>query len=157
MESNGDDVASGCLAAVLELLVVPTWVVRHDGTVRYANARGVAWQQLDPPRLAEELRAAIAGDATSRRFAVTALSLPGWYLVSASDDDRCIERARAQFKLTPRQSEVLGLVVVGATNRTIGEMLGITERTVEVHLTAIYERAGVENRATLVARVLRSA
>lgn len=159
MEPTGEELARGCLAAVLEQLDVATWIVRRDGLVWYANSRGQAWRDRDPVGLADDLRAVIAGVGGATRFTVTALSLEGWYLVSASAsaDTRCIERARAQYKLTRRQRDVLELVVVGATNRTIGEILGITERTVEVHLTAIYERTGVENRATLVSRVLRSA
>lgn len=161
MEPKGEeDLARELLAAVLEQLDVPTWIARQDGGVWTANSRGQAWLARDPFLLAAELRAAIAGDAAAaRRFTVTPLAIDAWFLVSAaaSADARCIERARAQYKLTRRQRDVLELVVVGATNRTIGEILGITERTVEVHLTAIYERAGVENRATLVARVLRSA
>jgi len=65
-----------------------------------------------------------------------------------------LERAHERLGLTPRQRQVLELVMTGATNRTVAELLGICERTVEVHLTAIYERAGVENRTSLVWRVL---
>ncbi len=61
---------------------------------------------------------------------------------------------RVSWKLTSRQAQVLALVARGATNGTIAEELGITERTVEYHLSAIFDRVGVDNRATLIARLL---
>ena len=49
--------------------------------------------------------------------------------------------------LTPRQSEVLGLVAAGMTNAQIAEELFISLRTVETHLTSIYHKLGVTSRA----------
>jgi DNA-binding NarL/FixJ family response regulator len=160
MERNAEDVlALGCLEAVLERLELPTFIARTDGAVRYQNSLGRVLRERDPLGLESELRAAIAGERTPHPFVSTPLTIAGWYLDSAAAGatDICVERARRQYRLTRRQRDVLELVVVGATNRTIAELLGITERTVEVHLSAIYERAGVENRATLVSRVLRTA
>lgn len=153
------DLARGCLEAVLERLEVPTFIARADGAVRYENSLGRLMREADPLALEGELRAAVAGGRTEHTFALTPLTIAGWFLVSAAGGGTalCVERARRQYRLTRRQRDVLELVVVGATNRTIAELLGITERTVEVHLSAIYERAGVENRATLVSRVLRTA
>jgi DNA-binding CsgD family transcriptional regulator len=49
--------------------------------------------------------------------------------------------------LTPRQSEVLGLVAAGMTNAQIAEELFISLRTVETHLSSIYHKLGVTSRA----------
>jgi DNA-binding CsgD family transcriptional regulator len=57
----------------------------------------------------------------------------------------------SRWKLTPRQTEVLDLVGRGLTNRTIAATLAISESTVEFHLATIFERAGVETRAALIA------
>jgi PAS domain S-box-containing protein len=43
-------------------------------------------------------------------------------------------------RLTPRQLEVLGLVVEGNRNRRIADRLGISEKTVEVHRSDLLER-----------------
>jgi DNA-binding NarL/FixJ family response regulator len=59
---------------------------------------------------------------------------------------------RIAWKLTSRQSEVLSLVSRGYTNALIGQTLGIAERTVEFHVTALFDKAGVDNRTTLIAR-----
>ncbi len=59
--------------------------------------------------------------------------------------------------LTPREEEVVRLVIQGKTSGEIGGVLGIQRRTVEAHLAHIYERLGVSTRAALVARVMNSA
>jgi DNA-binding NarL/FixJ family response regulator len=48
---------------------------------------------------------------------------------------------------------VLALVVEGLPTRTMAAVLGVSERCVEAHLTAIFEKAQVETRAELAAAV----
>jgi DNA-binding CsgD family transcriptional regulator len=48
--------------------------------------------------------------------------------------------------LTARQGDVLGLVLVGMSNKKIAQTLGITESTVKEHMTGILERMGVSRR-----------
>jgi DNA-binding NarL/FixJ family response regulator len=57
--------------------------------------------------------------------------------------------------LSPREREVLQLVVDGASNDEIGSRLGISSRTVESHLRRLFERFGVASRTELAARALR--
>jgi DNA-binding CsgD family transcriptional regulator len=54
--------------------------------------------------------------------------------------------------LTARQREILGLVSAGCTNRRIARRCGISERTVEKHLEAIFERLGVRSRTSAALR-----
>ncbi len=53
----------------------------------------------------------------------------------------------ASQNLTPRQHEVLELLVQGKSNREIAEAMGLSENTVKVHLAAIYRVLGVSSRA----------
>ncbi|WP_367729442.1 helix-turn-helix transcriptional regulator [Microbacterium sp. LMI1-1-1.1] len=53
--------------------------------------------------------------------------------------------------LSPRESEVLSLVVAGARNRTIAERLGISENTAKFHVSNLLRKAGVSTRAELAA------
>jgi DNA-binding NarL/FixJ family response regulator len=53
--------------------------------------------------------------------------------------------------LTARELAVLRLVAAGQSNRQIAEALGITERTVKFHVTAIFNKLGADNRAQAVA------
>ena len=61
-----------------------------------------------------------------------------------SDD----EILRQNFGLTVRESEVLLWIAKGKSNRDIGEILGLSSRTVNKHLEQIYIKLGVENRAS---------
>jgi len=58
--------------------------------------------------------------------------------------------------LTPREYEVLQLLVDGRTNPEIANELFISPRTVSVHVTHILEKLNVENRSAAVALALRS-
>ncbi len=53
--------------------------------------------------------------------------------------------------LTPRELEVLQLVAQGRANKEIAAALGVTERTVKFHLSAIMTRLGAANRTEAVA------
>ena len=57
-------------------------------------------------------------------------------------------------RLTDREREVLRWLAGGKTDRDIGDILGISPRTVHKHLQRIYEKLGVETRTAAVVRVL---
>lgn len=52
--------------------------------------------------------------------------------------------------LTPRENEVLQQLALGLTNKQIALVLGISEHTVKYHISAIYAKLGVLNRADAV-------
>jgi len=56
----------------------------------------------------------------------------------------------AQAQLSPREREVMALMVQGLHNRRIADELGISPRTVEVHKARIREKLGVRNLVELV-------
>jgi DNA-binding CsgD family transcriptional regulator len=58
-------------------------------------------------------------------------------------------------RLTHREWEIVHLVAEGLTEAEIGDVLCISRRTVHNHLTHVYSKAGVRNRAQLVAWYLR--
>lgn len=58
--------------------------------------------------------------------------------------------------LTTREREALELLVAGRTNREIGKVLGITERTVKAHVAKLLKKVGVRNRMALSIRALSS-
>ncbi len=58
--------------------------------------------------------------------------------------------------LTPREREVLELVVTGATNREIAAALFISENTVSFHMKHILAKLHLKNRAQAVAYAIRS-
>jgi DNA-binding CsgD family transcriptional regulator len=62
--------------------------------------------------------------------------------------------ALGEYGLTPRESEVLAWVAKGKTNADVGEILQMSDRTVQKHLEHIYEKLGVETRTTATVRAL---
>ena len=55
-------------------------------------------------------------------------------------------------QLTRREQEVLSALSKGWTNGQISARLGVSENTVKYHLKLIYEKLGVRNRSTAVAK-----
>ena len=56
-----------------------------------------------------------------------------------------------RFQLTGRELEVLHWVACGKTNRDIGDILGLSPRTVNKHLEHVYVKLGVETRTAAAA------
>lgn len=57
--------------------------------------------------------------------------------------------------LTDREGEVLGLAAQGLTNYEIAQRLYISVRTVEAHLTHVYNKLGVSSRTEAVVRAMQ--
>jgi DNA-binding NarL/FixJ family response regulator len=55
--------------------------------------------------------------------------------------------------LSVREREVMRLLMLGHTSRTIATELGITKSSVDTYRARIFQKLGVESRAELVARV----
>jgi DNA-binding NarL/FixJ family response regulator len=58
--------------------------------------------------------------------------------------------------LTLRQVEVLRLLCDGRSNKEIGRMLGLSDKTVKVHVTAIFRAFNVVNRMRAAAAAKRA-
>jgi DNA-binding NarL/FixJ family response regulator len=59
--------------------------------------------------------------------------------------------ALRRVALSPRQEEILRLVARGSSNPEIAAALGISRRTVDHHLTAVYAALGVDGRSGAIA------
>lgn len=55
-------------------------------------------------------------------------------------------------EVTPRQLEVLGLVAQGRLNKQIADQLGVAERTVKLHITALLQTFDARNRTHLLVK-----
>jgi DNA-binding NarL/FixJ family response regulator len=49
-------------------------------------------------------------------------------------------------ELTPRESEVLECITKGHSNREVAEELGIAEKTVRIHVSAVLDKLGARDR-----------
>jgi DNA-binding NarL/FixJ family response regulator len=63
--------------------------------------------------------------------------------------------ADSRHGLTPREREVLRLLVDGRSNRAIAETLSLSERTVENHVLHILTKLGLESRTAAATYAVR--
>ncbi|CAO3409009.1 response regulator [Azospirillum largimobile] len=95
-----------------------------------------------------------------RRLEFTYLSPanPDEYLFRLSEPAAGRQEAilRDALGLTVREAEVLLWIANGKPNRDIGEILGISPRTVNKHLEQVFAKLGVENRASAAALAIRT-
>ena len=67
-----------------------------------------------------------------------------------------VSGAKSRMSLTPREREVLGLVVAGHTNREIATTFSVSEETVKHHLTRMFDKVGASNRLELAMKATKS-
>ncbi|MGE5505716.1 MAG: LuxR C-terminal-related transcriptional regulator [Actinomycetota bacterium] len=99
---------------------------------------------------------------TGERY-VPRVAVENWgALSSARRIDADIRADAIVSRLTPRQLDVLAMLVDGASNKVIARFLGIHEVTVKSHLSSIYRLLGVTSRTqatreAVLAGLVRSA
>lgn len=97
-----------------------------------AGAIGYVLKDCSPDELLAAVRSAAAGHAPLDPRVAGAL----------------LPTSRAPDVLTDRETEVLRLASKGMANKQIARALGITERTVKVHLGNVFRRIGVSDRTS---------
>ncbi|MGD9144996.1 MAG: response regulator transcription factor [Anaerolineae bacterium] len=93
--------------------------------------------------LAEAIRAAHAGRSILAPEAVQALIQPGK------------PQPMPSYDLTPREREVLALLVKGLNNAEIARRLSISPSTAKAHVSNILSKMGVSNRAEAISLALQ--
>jgi DNA-binding CsgD family transcriptional regulator len=146
---------------------------RAEGEVRLAtgDARGclsvlrraeTLWQELDAPYESARCRVGIGracrelGDLDSADLEFDAARRVFAQLGAAPDLARVGEIIGREVSerpggLSSREVEVLRLIAVGRTNREIAGELGISDRTVDRHVSNIYTKLDVSSRAAATA------
>ncbi len=104
----------------------------------------------------DDLRAALRAELGDRRFAAAyrrgaALS-PAAALRRVVDDggSTATPPRVSPGRLSPRELEVARLIADGASNRDAAERLFLSERTVESHVSSIFNKLGIDTRVALV-------
>lgn len=99
-----------------------------------AGAIGYLLKDAEPDEIVRAIHAAVDGQSTlAPRVATTlVLELRG--------------RRDALANTTPREREVLSLIVKGMSNKQIARRMQISEKTVKSHLTNTFAKIGVEGR-----------
>jgi NarL family two-component system response regulator YdfI len=134
-------------------IVILTTYDEDDLMVRGLRAGALGYLLKDTSRqeLFVCLRAAARGDALLKPEVIARV------LSSASESPVGRKhRGPHEISLTERELEVLEGAAQGERNKEIAVRLGITERTVKAHLTSIYNKLGVDSRASAVAVAMQS-
>ena len=114
-----------------------------------AGASGYLLKQVSGPELVGHLARVVEGEVAVDP------TLAGRVALSAARLSRGEFWPGARLGLTQRESEVLGLMVRGLSNRAIANALVVGEETVKSHVGALYRKLEVADRAQAVALALR--
>jgi DNA-binding NarL/FixJ family response regulator len=112
-----------------------------------AGARGYLLKGADRPEIERALRAVASGEVVfSSAIADRVLA---WFRSGGAVGG---DRLPAFPELTDREREVLGLVARGLTNAEIAQRLVVSDKTVRNHVSNVFAKLHVSDRASAVAR-----
>jgi len=113
------------------------------------NSAGLLWEKA--AELAREMRAPLLEAAALEGMGSKRLALAIYGTIGA---DAHVSRLgpRKTATLSRREAEIAELITRGESNRSIAEILVLSERTVEHHSASIYAKSGVKTRAAFIAQ-----
>lgn len=76
--------------------------------------------------------------------------------MSQSQQTDIVNQIKTLDPLTPREEEVLQLILAGQSNREIAGTLSISESTVKTHVRNIFSKYDVGSRAELISTLLKN-
>lgn len=152
--------AAGAMRQALLGAMPPGWAAQHQthvaqvrdrlGPARFdviaAEGGMVPWETAIGEAERYLLDTAAAGSPTTRTA-----------VVEPAADVRIPSQPRPPQaeRLTPRELQVLSLIVAGRRNKEIADRLGVTPKTVMHHSVAVYRKLGVRGRAEAAVAALR--
>ena len=113
-------------------------------TALQLGAQGVVLKDSASEVLFKSIRAVMAGEYWVGRKRVADLAAALRDLAASHP-----RQSRKQFGLTPRELEIIGVILGGYSNSDIAAKVAISEKTVKHHLTNIFDKLGVSNRLEL--------
>jgi DNA-binding CsgD family transcriptional regulator len=147
------------LEAALDAIPVAAFFVA-GASIEHANPTGRALLERDRPNTVDKLRESMRSPSPRGAFTITHVEAPGMRELALAvlrgdepaDFERRLAASTARHALTVRQRDVLALLARGYGNRTIAERIGVSEATVEEHVTNLFRKVRVDSRAELVAK-----
>ncbi len=148
---------TAALEAAMDAICSPAFIVYGDDSIKRANAAGRALLELEPK--AREWLARSSRQGGDGQFSMTPLMVasPAQHHLAVlrrfpGDPLPRLAVAAVRWKLTKKQTEVLGCIVRGASNKSIASDLRCSEGTVELHVSALLDKAQAEHRSELIAK-----
>jgi len=149
-DANGNVMRpDGSVAEQVEPLVLAT--IRQAASEAFSSGSGI-----EPGGILADVGLG-GSDGEETRVRVYAPD-PGDTLVPVTVTGPRLGIVRAELgrhRLTPRQIDTMVLVLNGATNAGVASELGISERTVEKHVLAAYEKLGARTRMEALLAILK--
>jgi DNA-binding NarL/FixJ family response regulator len=133
------------LGLAIRTLIVTATIDRTDLIASLAlGARGVVLKESASDVLFKSIQAVMSGEYWVGRKAVPTLDI-------ALKEAGALFPAPTQkpFGLTPREREIVGVILTGCSNSHIAAKFSISEKTVKHHLTNIFDKLGVSSRLEL--------
>ena len=127
------------------ILIVTARIDRTDlATSLELGARGVVLKESASDVVVKGIQAVMSGEYWVGRKAVATLG-------NALKESAALFPAPTQkhFGLTPREREIVGVILTGCSNNDIAAKFSISEKTVKHHLTNIFDKVGVSSRLEL--------
>jgi DNA-binding NarL/FixJ family response regulator len=118
------------------------------------GAAGIVHKDQTGDLLAKAIRCVHAGELWADR-ATTAAVFSEYRREALASPQHAGDTARLA-DLTPRERAIVALVAQGLNTAAIGERLGISEKTVRNHLSAVYDKLQVRDRLTLALYAARN-
>ncbi len=106
-----------------------------------AGAQGYLLKDMEPDALVIALRDIVAGKTVVAPDLAPVLAKA----VQGKDEEPVAESSPFD-DLTPRETEILGLLAEGQSNKAIARNLGISDGTVKLHVKAILRKLNVHSR-----------
>lgn len=144
---NGEnlfDMIASLKAARPDLRVLVTGSVADEETILKAlaaGAKGYVDETATPAEFIMAIRIVLQGSIWAPRRVLS------MFVDRVTASGRIFPAGRLSF--TDREHEVLELLVAGRSNKEIGSVLGIEERTVKAHVAKLMRKVGVQNRIAL--------
>ena len=156
--SVGEDSADGrALAAVVVLDRVTPRMRRSSSRPRVRPARAAIVIVGDPTVEAVRALLQAGADAVVPADAIETQLVPAMSAVHAGlavAPRGTLSQAIERPALTPREKQVLGMVVLGFSNADIANKLYLAESTVKSHLSSAFAKLGVRTRSEATALIL---
>lgn len=115
------------------------------------GVRGLLLKNVTTELLFEALMCVCAGQYWLEQTLVSDLVESLRPLIQASS----AAGGRFSYGLTPRERQIVAMVVAGAANKEIARACSVSEQTVKHHLTRIFDKVGAASRVELAMLALR--
>lgn len=134
---------------LVKLLVLTNFY--HEPYIRAmleVGVEGFLLKDTPPSEIADAIRMIVSG-RTVFSSRVTEKMVGGYLSSRTGAGGAAVER------LTPKEVEVLNLMTAEGSTQHMADRLGISTKGVQQHLTGIYSKLGVQNRAEAIVKAAR--